>query len=164
MFFNHLPYLCSPMRKGFYIFLSLFLSTLIMYSGSGVNVYFYCCNDCRAEGISAVAEHKCCEIHHHHHFGELITHYDDHACGQCVNDFTDACGVERITVKWTQSSTKNINLQPVILDLDFSVFFLSGQIELVSIDDQTEFTGKSSQKPPNLSKDDYFSLLTKLII
>ena len=45
------------------------MAALIFYGGAGVNLISYCCNLCRSEGIEAVANDKCCEIHHHHHAG-----------------------------------------------------------------------------------------------
>ena len=143
--------------------MSIFLSVLIVYGGSGVNAYFYCCNDCRDQGTAAVSEHKCCEIHHHHHLNGLVTHYDDHLCDQTISNPADECGVERVSVDWSFYSDNTIKFQPTVIDIDFDYLYMIQDIEYDS-DVQELATHTPSQKPPNLSKDDYFSLLTTLII
>lgn len=152
------------MKKKLFTFVTLLLCTIVIYGGSGVNTYFFCCNDCRNEGSAAIIEHKCCEIHHHHHLGELVTHYDDHTCEQHITDLPDACSVKRISVEWTLSSENRIHLQPVITDLVFSALPTDNYVCGAPPIPETEFADKPSQKPPNLSKDDYFSLLVTLII
>ena len=158
-----LLYLCFQMKRSILILVSIFLSALIVYSGSGVNAYFYCCNDCFDEGTAAVTEHKCCEVHHHHHLNGLITHYDDHRCDQNISAHPDACGVERISVDWSVASQNGFNLQPAIIDINFGHLFKTQNITFEPELDASVIK-TPSQKPPNLSKDDYFSLLTILII
>lgn len=151
------------MKKSILIITSIFLSALIVYSGSGVNAYFYCCNDCFDEGTAAVSEHKCCEIHHHHHLNGLVTHYDDHSCEQNFTTHPEECGVERFPVDWNFSTDNDIKLQPTIIDINSEYLFSAQDINDDSDIRETTFHIRS-QKPPNLSKDDYFSLLTTLII
>ena len=151
------------MKKSIHIFLGIFLATLMVYGGSGVNAYFYCCNDCRDEGTAAFVEHKCCDIHHHHHLSGFITHYEDHLCDQSISSHDDECGVERFSVDLSFSSDNDIKLQPAIIDINFD-YLVAVQDITYDADIQNSANLTPSQKPPNLSKDDYFSLLTTLII
>lgn len=43
------------------------LASLIFYGGAGVNFVSYCCGVCEKEGVEALLEAKCCEIHGHDH-------------------------------------------------------------------------------------------------
>lgn len=153
------------MKKKVSIFIALLLSVIVIYGGSGVNSFFYCCDDCQDEGLSAIIEHKCCEIHHHHHhIGGLIQHTDEHICEQNLCENTQACGLERISVNWTLSTQKDIQLQPSIIYLSESGLHTDTNFQSELFEIKSERFGKSSQKPPNQSNNTYFSLLTVLII
>lgn len=152
------------MKKSILILISMFLSALIIYGGSGVNAYFYCCNDCRAEGFAAVIEHKCCEIHHHHHLNGLITHYDAHTCDQSILGHSGECGIERISADLNSPSYNTPNLQPIIINLNFNHLFTISNSENYAFDEDKSKSYFASQKPPNQSKSEYFSLLTTLLI
>lgn len=152
------------MKKSLLTFVAVLLASLIAYSGSGVNIYFYCCNDCRAEGSKAVTEHKCCDVHHHHHLAGLVTHYDDHNCTQHISEVPDECGVERISVLWESSSNDQLQVHPVSFTLDQTLFVTAEDFRVQLPEIQFRHNYIPSQKPPNLSGEDYFSLLTTLII
>lgn len=154
------------MKEKLFTLIAVLLAGAIAYGGSGVNVYFFCCNDCRTEGISAVAEHKCCEIHRHHHLGGIITHTDEHQCHQEVSEKHDACGVDRIFFNWPSPTKNQSHLQPFFLYLDHSVFSSISGASLHISDKPVEspFTTRRTQKPPDLGKDVYLDLLTTLII
>ncbi|SFL31658.1 hypothetical protein [Proteiniphilum acetatigenes] len=153
------------MQRSVSIFLGIFLSALIVYGGSGVNAYFYCCGDCRVEGPSAVMEHKCCEIHHHHHDGRIVTPGTGHECSRFVSESHSECGVDRIKFDWQSSQGNQIQLQPAVIDLNNTLFSCTARdtaiVELLS---PASWGNRQTQKPPDLSKQDYFSLLTTLII
>ncbi|MDD3788759.1 MAG: hypothetical protein PHO94_08685 [Petrimonas sp.] len=151
------------MKKALNTFIALLLASVVAYGGSGVNVYFFCCDECSSEGISAIIDHKCCEVHHHHHLGGLITHYDDHQCMQHWSEGADECGVERIPVLWDSFSDQTNYIQPIFFDLDNALFQTCNN-EIEAIPSSDVYTAYHTQKPPNLSKKDYFSLLTTLII
>lgn len=156
-----------PVKKSVFIFLSIFLSALVVYGGSGVNAYFFCCDTCRSEGASAIIEHKCCEIHHHHHLGGMITHIDEHQCDQHFTDHHDACGVDRIQFDWEsqQTAKSTYQLQPLSVNLSSFIFLQAENVK--DIADSLPLPPRlnlRTQKPPNLSKDLYFDLLTTLII
>ena len=153
------------MNKTIITYIVTLLIATIVYGGSGVNMYFYCCDDCRTEGTSAITELKCCEVHHHH-LGGLVTHYtSDVSCAQQISEHPDACGVERILVNW-DSFTASINyFQPIITDLRHTLFDKVYDEENHSETVVQEIKlFDSSQKPPNLSKNVYFCTLSTLII
>lgn len=153
------------MQRSISIFLGIFLSALIVYGGSGVNAYFYCCGDCRIAGPGAVVEHKCCEIHHHHHDGCAIPHEEDHECDQKVSEFGGECGVDRIRFDWQSFPGNQIQLQPTAINLNNSLFSCHGHtVDIEELLSLSRYEYHQSQKPPDLSKEDYFSLLTTLII
>jgi hypothetical protein len=153
------------MKKNFLTFLAVLLVSLIAYGGSGVNIFFYCCDDCRSEGPEAVIGGTCCELHHHHHLNGLITHFDEHTCNQHLADAPDECGVERISVLWESTSNNNPGVEPLPFYLVHSLSALIPSAKLSS--DVTPLIGSvnpATQKPPHQSKAEYFSLLTTLII
>lgn len=153
------------MKKNILTFLAVLLASLIAYGGSGVNIFFYCCDDCRAEGVEAVIGDTCCELHHHHHLNGLITHFDEHSCTPHLASTPDECGVERISVLWESTSNNNPGVEPLSFHLAHSLSALIPSAKLLS--DVTPLIGSvnpATQKPPHQSKAEYFSLLTTLII
>jgi hypothetical protein len=153
------------MKKNILTFLAVLLASLIAYGGSGVNIFFYCCDDCRAEGVEAVIGDTCCELHHHHHLNGLITHFDEHTCNQHLAGTPEECGVERISVLWESTSNNNPGVEPLSFYLAHSLSALIPSAKLSS--DVTPLIGSvnpATQKPPHQSKAEYFSLLTTLII
>ena len=152
------------MKQSFHFLLTLLLSALFVYGGSGVNAYFFCCDDCRAMGSSAVTEHKCSEIHSHAHETGITDHRDGENDQQYAVGLHDSCGVERITFSW-ESFTRYQELQPLTIDLDETPFWanISDHHDLAKSWNLTcHHTG--SHKPPNLSREGYLSLLTILLI
>lgn len=153
------------MKKNILTFLAVLLASLIAYGGSGVNIFFYCCDDCRAEGVEAVIGDTCCELHHHHHLNGLITHFDEHSCTPHLASTPDECGVERISVLWESVSNNNPGVAPLSFYLAHSFTAQIPSAKLSS--DVTPLIGSvnpATQKPPHQSKAEYFSLLTTLII
>ena len=158
-------YLCNDMRKSIFTTIAVLLAFLIAYGGSGVNIFLYCCDDCRSEGPVAVIGGTCCELHHHHHLNGLITHFDKHTCNQHLAGTPDECGVERISVLWESTSNNNPGVAPLSFYLSHSLTALIPSAKLSS--DVTPLIGSvnpATQKPPHQSKAEYFSLLTTLII
>lgn len=155
------------MKKSIFILLTLFLSALIVYGGSGVNAYFYCCDDCRTEGATVVTEDKCCEIHSHDHGDANTTHMHlevkEHSL--CTFEMHDTCGIERIHVDWQSFTQLQHPLQPLVLDLDHSPFLITtGTSFAAAALSSPAYSNRRTQKPPDLSKEVYLSLLTTLII
>ncbi len=151
------------MKKKIFTLIALLLTAIVIYGGSGVNMYLFCCDDCRDEGAAAVIEHKCCEIHHHHS-DDSTEHQEDYLRDLNIHDSHGECGIERVSVNWTYSLGKTHNLSPVIIFLPDLVSFTNIFNLSLFYDSQSNTFETNSQKPPNLSKEVYFNLLTSLII
>ncbi|WP_459189374.1 hypothetical protein ACGE0T_04675 [Parabacteroides sp. APC149_11_2_Y6] len=139
-----------------YLFV-VFLAALVFYGGAGVNLVTYCCTDCSSEGVTALLESKCCDIHHHHHCvpekGEMSP------C--CHSGDGDCCSMERISFDWSSFHSSDINLQPVVTDLLYSDSFLS-VLPLVSELKEPFYADRTG--PSWVCPRIYLSLLTTLLI
>ena len=152
------------MKKSIQLLLSLLLSCLVIYGGSGVNAYFYCCDDCRSEGTEVVIGQRCCEIHAHTHDAHLADQLHMDGYNVCELGSHDNCGVERVAFSW-ESFTRHQELQPQAIDLNSMPFMVQPTAELDPADTPTpSYFPTGSQKPPNLSNAVYLTLLTTLII
>lgn len=153
------------MKRSIQILLTLILSALIVYGGSGVNAYFFCCDDCRSEGASVVTDDKCCEIHSHEHANGAHMHLTTELQSVCTFEMHDTCGIERIHFDWQTFTQLHYQLQPFTIDLDHSPFTSTPGNSIFTLDIASQAYGyRQTQKPPDLSKEDYLSLLTTLII
>jgi hypothetical protein len=119
------------MKKVFTYLLAGLMSVLVLYCGSGVNVVFFCCDNCRTEGMMAVAKGGCCDAHksenadnhnHNHNNSEKLPHAD------CLNHSEkDCCRFERIDFEWNTSkiaeSTYHLlaQMESLPIYLDFPV-------------------------------------------
>lgn len=90
--------------------------------GSGVNFVSYCCGVCEKEGVEALLEAKCCEIHGHDHSRDKLANNTVECCGM------NGCGIERVDFDWNSVNIQVPDLQPVVHDLLFSSIFESLQI------------------------------------
>lgn len=152
------------MKRSIHILLTLILSALIVYGGSGVNAYFYCCDDCRSEGPEAITGKLCCEIHSHDHETLLVDHRHNAGEHLCEMESHDSCGVERIAFSW-EPSTRHQEPQPQAIDLGAVPFLLQATIHPDEVDTVIiSHPETKCQKPPNLSNEVYLTLLTTLII
>ncbi len=147
------------MKKLLSISLTFLLAIVITYAGSGINAYSFCCDDCHTYGVEAIVGEKCCDIHH-----------DEQAAEQEGNDITicetshDQCSLDRLDIDLQDAPSENNQTLISIKQLDIyftTLLFPSNRIE----QDET-ITGyvSQTQKPPNLNKLVYFSLLETLII
>lgn len=166
MFLQFEAYLCDMMRRVNSIITVLFLSALIVYGGSGINTYFYCCGHCQASGPKTVTHH-CCKTEHSTDT-PFVTDFSNYLCHPphpSANTPDKKCGVERLSFDWQSFSGSPIHLQPTILDLD-NLFGLVARI-IPSVSEQptvADGSYRNSQKPPDLTQKDYFTLLTILVI
>lgn len=84
-----------------------FLAALVFYGGGGVNFISYCCDNCRAEGMEAVAHDSCCGSH-------------EHSCGsdscESLNE-TGCCTLTRVCFDWSQAVHPVFSFQPVVSNL-----------------------------------------------
>ncbi|MDD2515401.1 MAG: hypothetical protein WC191_07695 [Proteiniphilum sp.] len=152
------------MKRSIQILLTLILSALIVYGGSGVNAYFYCCDDCRSEGSEVITAHRCCEIHAHKHEAATTDHRLNVSHHLCEVGSHDNCGVERIAFSW-EPSTRHQEPQPQAIDLGAVPFLLQATIHPDEVDTVIiSHPETKCQKPPNLSSEVYLTLLTTLII
>lgn len=76
------------------------LASLIFYGGAGVNFVSYCCGVCEKEGVEALLEAKCCEIHGHDHSRDNLANNTVECCGM------NGCGIERVDFDWN-----SVNIQ-----------------------------------------------------
>ena len=150
------------MKKTPHILLSLLLSTLIFYGGAGVNVFSFCCDECQAKKMNLAAlfigTKKCCCT-----LSESATCEKD-TC--CQHDSDDAqCGIDRIAFDWQSASGNQIQLQPLSIELDNSLFLAAHNVKPTAhAFPLYHISKRKSQHPPHLSKNDYFDLLCTLII
>ena len=70
------------------------LASLIFYGGAGVNFVSYCCGVCEKEGVEALLEAKCCEIHGY-----------DHSRDNLANNTVECCGCD-----YRNGKTKGVNM------------------------------------------------------
>lgn len=141
-------------RTAAYIFL-LFLASLIFYGGAGVNFISYCCGDCEKEGVEALLESRCCEIHGHDHDREARF---DNRIG-CPN--MHGCGIERVDFDWNSANVNMPDLQPAVCDLFFLAAFNVPQGLILFVN---KYTSVMRTGPPVACPRTYLSLLTTLLI
>lgn len=150
------------MEKSIQYLLTLFLATLITYTGSGVNAYSFCCDDCRYEGTVAVTKNLCCEIHLHNHKKSLNSCQYPTDKYLCEFDSGDICKVEHISCNW-ESSLPQMDLQPNTVSL-FDSTLTPHNSSIIPNTFPLLLLHTGSQKPPNLSSKTYAALLTTLQI
>ncbi|MDD2476173.1 MAG: hypothetical protein PHI32_09700 [Dysgonamonadaceae bacterium] len=147
------------MKKFLSISLTILLATLITYAGSGINAYSFCCDDCHTYGIEAIVGEGCCDIHE----DECSVEQESKDNAICDNSHQQ-CSLDRLDIDLQDISTERnqSHISVKVLDISFTT-------SLHHINQNTEdelITGyiSQTQKPPNLSKQTYFSLLETLII
>lgn len=159
------------MRKNLSILVAIFLCAIIVYGGSGVNVYLSCGDVCRDGSNRATSsthgcgtdsgENKCGCAHSSGDAGQGCCALPK-AAGNNPHQ-NPACKVERVAVNWQQAQSEKLIADPVSFFLFSDVMqFIPNDLETVATIAPWQVT--ASQKPPNLSRDTYFSLLNFLII
>ncbi len=147
------------MKKFLSISLVFLLAIVITYAGSGINAYSFCCEDCHAFGVEAVAADKCCDLHHHEYTGEQESNNN----AICDNSH-EQCSIDRLDIDLEDAPTKSVETQISIKQLD--IYFTTLLYSSNRIEPDETITGyvSQTQRPPNLSELVYFSLLETLII
>lgn len=147
------------------------MAALVFYGGAGINIIFYCCNQCRSEGIEALLKKdKCCEIpqadkHAPHSCCAKTeqTDPDPEGCGiHCTDQTSDnCCHIEHIRFDWSTQNTAELNI-----DLSPLTFLLRSEIlDISTINFFAGETGAVMPKgPPPACPRDYLSRLTILLI
>ncbi len=172
------------MKKAFAHSIAILMAVLVFYGGAGINIISYCCNDCRTEGIEALINNRCCDIHKHNHPDDHKHHqtsdctgssHDNHAEDHNCNathaniDFRhdhssgNCCNIERISFDWSlhNAAEQDVDLAPVILDLlsDDILNISPAHIVITNKCDMATPNG-----PPLVCPRDYLSVLTVLLI
>ena len=81
-----------------HIIISILLSCIFLFAGSGFNLISYCCNTCAEAGIEKVAEMSCECIHHHHDADGSEHHQHTTVENICGHDFEKGCDLTSLTV------------------------------------------------------------------
>ena len=157
---------------------------LVFYGGAGVNIIFYCCNECQSEGLNALKNNKCCDIHHHPHDNPVAhnaisgccddrcNHHDpedlsdtEHAYS-CICDLhtcNDLCSLERIDFDWNFNHSSNFeeDLFPdAFTFIPDNLFYFPSHPFVLPVEGLTS----SPHGPPIVLPQDYLSTLTVLLI
>ena len=148
------------MKKFLSISLTFLLAFVITYAGSGVNAYSFCCDDCNAYGIESITTNKCCDIHH-----------NEDPSDQKIKDVAETCesSHDQCTLERLDIDLQSISFEENLSQLSIKVLEILFPILPYLSDNQTECNKSTdfithTQKPPNMSKRVYFSLLEILII
>lgn len=136
----------------------ILMAALVFYGGAGINVYSFCCDECRDAGMEVLTGDKCCEIHGHHHdeatvFFEEDNDHAGHAHEMC-------CDLKRLRYDWGFEDVSNPDMEPLVVDL-----FDAGlpDISLIPLPYTKEINTAMPNGPP-LPPRVYLSLLTTLLI
>lgn len=140
-----------------YLFI-VFLAALVFYGGAGVNLITYCCGDCRTEGVTALLDNKCCEIHEHQHCTDAAKHLST-CCHPGEED--SCCDVEYVSFDWNVFHGVGFDLQPAAIDL---MSLAVSNLSLIPVPFVDESGDIEQDSPPGIYPDTYLSLLTVLLI
>lgn len=140
-----------------YLFI-VFLAALVFYGGAGVNLITYCCGDCRTEGVTALLDNKCCEIHEHQHCTDAAKHLST-CCHPGEED--GCCDVEYVSFDWNVFHGVGFDLQPAAIDL---MSLAVSNLSLIPVPFVDESGDIEQDSPPGIYPDTYLSLLTVLLI
>mgnify|MGYP001413803280 CR=1 FL=1 len=148
------------MKKYLSISLIFLLTIVITYAGSGINAYSFCCDVCYTVGVEAITSNACYDIHQ-----DECTREENNSGNTTSSESShEECSIERLDINTENISfeTNQSKLSIKVLNTLFSTLpYLSN--EEIEVKKATGFITQT-QKPPNLSKNDYFSLLETLII
>ena len=148
------------MKKFLSISFVYLLAVAITYAGSGINAYSFCCDVCYTVGVEAITSSICCDIHQ----DECTPEENNSDNTTSSENSHEECSIERLDIDTEDISfeTNQSKLSIKVLNTLFSTLpYLSN--EEIEVKEVTGFITQT-QKPPNLSKNDYFSLLEILII
>ena len=147
------------MKKFLSISLVFLLAFVITYAGSGVNAYSFCCDDCHSFGIEAITAEKCCDIHHDNNSSDQ-ERYDSENSYQHTHQ---KCSIERFDIDIEDTSIESNLSQTTIKMLETLYPILPHLSKQYTESKDIDRFVTRTQKPPNMSKDVYFSLLETLV-
>jgi hypothetical protein len=159
------------MRKSaLHIGISLFLSFLFLFAGTGFNIIQFCCHDCKLETTESNIElsyafgHDC----HHHHENEMIVPIAQHIHDKshpehCSLEIHKGCSLERITVDTPVISIPTNEITPydfifLVLDNSFTTS------TLLSLEEKHTISFPTFTDPVNLEGREILAQSSILII
>ena len=149
------------MKKFLSTSLSFLLASVIMYAGSGINAYSFCCDDCNTYGIEAITNHKCCDVH------ENDCSFEEQKTSENTFNEEDShqqCELDRLNLDLQDTSSEDgQSFIKIFVQKSFLTATLHNLIQNLENESINGYISET-QKPPNLSKLVYFSLLETLII
>lgn len=158
-------------KRRIHIFIALLVAATVVYGGTGINVYSFCCKNCQINAITLplTSEKGCCGTEHEpsaHH-----EHNDEDGC--CANkskaktetlptSTKSTCNIERISVDWKLSQSEQL-ITPLVPLVLFAINPIEWRYSFVEYP-VLRLYHTNSQPPPNISEQTYFDLLNTLII
>ncbi|MGL4852648.1 MAG: hypothetical protein ACRC3Z_08405 [Phocaeicola sp.] len=149
----------------------ILLTLLVTYGGAGINLFTYCCNDCRTGGVSVILEEKCCDVHEHSHTSQTKAQAHT-ACGSSCriahpepmlqSPEEEACDISRIDTQWEYAQVSPIELEPMAMTLP--PFLVAQLMTLVEPPVERLCTTNCDHGPPVQPPRTYLSRLTTLLI
>lgn len=149
----------------------ILLTLLVVYGGAGVNLFTFCCNDCRSEGLTVILNESCYDVHEHHHAIALEQQGGSSCVQSCCASHSDqpladgeeeSCDINRINTQWERAYTLDFDLSPIVLTLPpYLVAQFSG-LEEPKV--ERLCTTHCDHGPPVQTPRSYLSLLTTLLI
>ncbi len=153
-------YLCQTMRILLTYITACALACLTFYSGAGINIISYCCTDCQSEGIEALLDNKCCDIHSHAHTHDTEKETSGEGCTDHSQD--NSCSLKRIYFEWDLQNTSNLQaaFSPKVSNLP-SEALLHNHSEVST---QTEDKTIKEAPPLIICSPDYLHIIDRLLI
>ena len=159
-------------KNRLHIFIALFVAATVVYGGTGINVYSFCCNNCKIDTVLPLTQEKgCCGIEHkpsahHEHNGKkdcCANKMVSKAEKEVLPSSTDSgCKVERISVDWKISQSEQL-ITPLIPLVLFAFNPIEWRYNVIEFPILRQYY-TDTQPPPNISGQTYFNLLNTLII
>lgn len=134
------------------------MAALVFYGGAGINVYSFCCDDCRHAGVEAITGDRCCEIHGHSHDDVPII---EAASGNFSHTHEMCCDMKRFSYDWGVEDVITPSSEPVVFDLLSDGL---SDISIIPIPNLKEINTVMPTGPPLCPPRVYLSLLTTLLI
>lgn len=145
------------MKRVFTYTFVLVMASLVLYGGTGINVYSFCCEDCQDAGLDVLTGDKCCEIHGHSHEDIILFEDGNKHVG---HEQEMCCNLKRLEHDWNSVDVYTPLVKPFITDL-----FDAGlpALSIVPLPFTREIHTVMPTGPP-LPPRTYLNLLTTLLI
>jgi len=154
------------MKRLFTYSMAITMAALVLYGGSGLNVMNFCCNNCRAAGMLAVAGMTHHTDGHENHDSCCEGHAGESATSACSNHANRSdkgcCSFKHISFDWNLHNTPKLVTDQFPVSIDMFANELGGSYICFSL--SGEHKGIMPDGPPLFIPRDYLSLLTVLLI